>query len=124
MHRSSVKIVSLFIIIFTVGCLFLYSSMKAAEAARVSVVKGLLTTERCLKDPICYLEWYDDHSSLVLFTAKRTIYKLETGDIPDWKLTSGFRKQVIIKGVIEGRKIVISELVSLGGSGKISKACL
>lgn len=90
----------------------------------VIVVKGTLTTERCMKEPICYLEWYKNPSSLVLFTGTRTEYHLELGEVPKWKFNSGFGKQVAIRGVVEGKKIKVYDIIPLSGGGKMSKACL
>lgn len=109
---------------FLVGWLLFFSSVaKGEEAGNIIVAKGTLTTERCLKTPLCYLEWYDQ-SSLVLFTGKRTIYHLESNEVPKWKFNSGFGKQVAIKGVLKGNKIIVNDLIPLEGGGKMSKACL
>lgn len=127
MKEVKIKKSTIFLLSFAAGLLFLFSTAKAAEAEGRSVFKGLLTTEKCLKEAVCYLEWlewYNDPSKLVLFTKKRTLYHLETRGVPKWKFNSGFGKQVVIKGIIEGRKIIVDDLIPLGGTGKISKSCL
>lgn len=114
----------LYLLFLTAGSLFLSSAATGEETGKIIVVKGTLTTERCMKEPICYLEWYKDPSSLVLFTGTRTEYHLELGEVPKWKFSSGFGKQVAIRGVIEGKKIKVYDIIPLSGGGKISKACL
>lgn len=106
------------------GSLLLVSMAKVTEADEILVFNGLLTTEKCLKEPICLLEWFSDPDSLVLFTKKRTIYHLKTDGVPVWKFASGFGRQVAIKGTKEGGKIVVNDIIPLGGTGKISKSCL
>ena len=108
----------------TAGLFFIPSVAIGGEGSEIIVAKGTLTTEKCLKEPVCYLEWYKDPSSLVLFTQKRTIYHLEANEIPKWKFNSGFGKQVAIKGILKGNKILVNDIIPLEGGGKMSKACL
>jgi len=108
----------------TAGLFFIPSVAIGGEGSEIIVAKGTLTTEKCLKEPVCYLEWYKDPSSLVLFTPKRTIYHLEVNEIPKWKFNSGFGKQVAIKGILKGNKILVNDIIPLEGGGKMSKACL
>jgi hypothetical protein len=113
----------LYLLFLTAGSLFLSSAATGEETGKIIIVKGALTTERCLKTPLCYLEWYDP-SSLVIFTGKRTVYHLEANEIPRWKFNSGFGKQVAIKGILKGNKIMVNDLIPLEGGKKMSKACL
>lgn len=107
------------------GVVLLHSPVvMGEETTKIIVAKGTLTTEKCLKSPTCYLEWYKDPSSLVLFTGKRTVYHLAANEIPKWKFNSGFGKQVAIKGVLKGNKILVNDIIPLEGGGKMSKACL
>ena len=108
----------------TAGLFFIPSVAIGGEGSEIIVAKGTLTTEKCLKEPVCYLEWYKDPSSLVLFTPKRTVYHLEANEIPKWKFNSGFGKQVAIKGILKGNKILVNDIIPLEGGGKMSKACL
>lgn len=127
LERYSMKILGIFLI---VGLLFISTTVREAKGDEVIIVKGLLTTERCMKEPVCYLEWYQEwiknpsSSSLVLFTGTRTTYHMEIGEVPKWKVNSGFGKQVAIKGVMEGKKIKVYDIIPLSGGGKLSKACL
>ncbi|OGW07643.1 MAG: hypothetical protein A2W75_02345 [Nitrospinae bacterium RIFCSPLOWO2_12_39_15] len=117
-------IVGIFLLSLVIGIIFLSPVAKGEESGKIIVVKGALTTEKCLKEPVCYLEWYKDPSSLVIFTGKRTIYHLEANEIPRWKFNSGFGKQVAIKGILKGNKILVNDIIPLEGGGKMSKACL
>ena len=121
--RAPVHQFFLVLSILVIWLLFLSSVAKGEETGKIIVAKGVLTTEKCLKTPVCYLEWYDQ-SSLVLFTGKRTVYHLEANEVPKWKFNSGFGKQVAIKGVLKGNKIMVNDLLPLEGGGKMSKACL
>ncbi|HAP66838.1 MAG TPA: hypothetical protein DCQ99_03290 [Nitrospinae bacterium] len=117
------KKILLLLFFMTSWLLFIPSITMGEDVGNIIVAKGVLTTEKCLKTPVCYLEWYDQ-SSLVLFTGKRTIYHLEANEIPKWKFDSGFGKQVAIKGVLKGNKIMVNDIIPLEGGGKMSKACL
>jgi hypothetical protein len=129
MKRNEIKILGILLLSMVGGLLFFFPLAKGKEVNNkiagneIIVAKGALTTERCLKEPACYLEWYDP-SSLVIFTAKRTVYHLDTKEIPGWKLNSGFGRQVAIKGILKGNKLIVNDLLSLEGGGKLSKACL
>ena len=114
----------LFLFSIIAGLFFIPSVAIGGEGSEIIVAKGTLTTEKCLKEPVCYLEWYKDPSSLVLFTPKRTVYHLEANEIPKWKFNSGFGKQVAIKGILKGNKILVNDIIPLEGGGKMSKACL
>ncbi|MBI3600370.1 MAG: hypothetical protein HY097_06980 [Nitrospinae bacterium] len=118
------QIKNLLYLLSLMGYLLFFSSVTMGEEAdKIIIAKGTLTTERCLKSPVCYLEWYDP-SSLILFTGKRTVYHLKVNEIPKWKFGSGFGKQVAIKGILKGNKIIVNDLLPLEGGGKMSKACL
>ncbi|OGW09041.1 MAG: hypothetical protein A3F81_03095 [Nitrospinae bacterium RIFCSPLOWO2_12_FULL_39_93] len=105
------------------GLLFIPSITTGEETGKIIVAKGTLTTEKCLKEPLCYLEWYGQYA-LVLFTGKRTQYHIEANEVPKWKFDAGFGKQVAIKGILKGNKILVNDIIPLEGGGKMSKACL
>lgn len=119
------KILGIFLLSLSlVGGVFILSYAAAEkETGAIIVMKGLLTTQKCMKSPACYLEWYDP-SSLVLFTAKRTAYRVEANDVPQWKFASAFGKQTAVKGLLKGNRILVNDLIPLEGGGKLSKACL
>ncbi len=124
MKGYNVKMLGISLLFVTVGLISLSSAANGEEGGKIIVAKGTLTTEKCLKSPTCYLEWYKDPSSLVLFTGKRTVYHLTANEIPKWKFNSGFGKQVAIKGILQGNKILVNDIIPLEGGGKMSKACL
>ncbi len=99
----------------------------AAETTRKEVLfAGQLLSERCLaggKLSACYIESAAD-SRVVLFTGDRKLYHLELGRAPQWKIDSAFGKQVVMKGTLEGSKILVNDVAALGGKKKLSKACL
>ncbi len=98
----------------------------AAKQPKHVIIKGALLSEKCMtngKTSACYLEWYDGNS-LVLLTGTRQLYKLNPNHVAQWKLDHGFGKQVAIKGVLDGKDIIVKDMVALGGKKKLSKACL
>ncbi len=72
---------------------------------------------------MCYLETAAN-SPMVLFTSDRKLYKLEPNRVAQWKLDSGFGKQVVVNGLVKGNKILVNDAAVLSGKKKLSKACL
>ncbi len=107
--------------------LFLLSLSAAAWAAGKEVlIRGQLVSEKCMADgrlTDCTLEDSGD-SPWVIFTADKKLYKVELRRAPQWKLDSGFGKQVVVKGILKGNKILVNDAAALEGAKKMSKSCL
>ena len=105
--------------------LTLFSINERVQSEEIGYLKGELTIQECLQSPDCYLEeWDKKPSSLILFSTKRNIFKIEKGAAPNWKFMDTFGKQVIIKGTKKGNTVTVNDIVPVKGSGKISKSCL
>ena len=109
---------------------FLFSipaAVQTAEAGENEVlIKGQLVTEKCIKEGRlsgCYLKESED-SPWVIFTGDKKLYKIVRNRAAQWKLDSGFGKQVVIKGILKGNKILVNDAAALEGSKKMSKSCL
>ncbi len=100
-------------------------SVMAAKPPKQVLIKGTLLSEKCMtagKTSACYLEW--SHNPFVLLTGTRQLYNLKPNGVAQWKLDSGFGKQVAIKGILNGKEILVKDVAVLGGKKKLSKACL
>ncbi len=105
--------------------IYLVGPAVTAETPRQVIIKGALLSEECMvngKTSACYLELY--HNPLVLLTGTRQMYNLKPNGVAQWKLDSAFGKQVVIKGTLNGKEILVTDVVALGGKKKLSKACL
>ncbi|MBI3355117.1 MAG: hypothetical protein HY034_09565 [Nitrospirae bacterium] len=126
--RSLVNKISLSALFFiTAITITLIISAGSAEAAkREALLQGQILTEKCLSAgrlSACYIEW-TSKSPVVLFTGDRKLYRIELHRLAQWKLDNAFGKQVVLKGIIKGNKIMANDIAVLGGKKKLSKACL
>ncbi|MBI5042936.1 MAG: hypothetical protein HZC10_03720 [Nitrospirae bacterium] len=91
-----------------------------------ALLQGQILSERCLAEgrlSACFIEW-TNKSPVVLFTGDRKLYRIELHRAAQWKLDNAFGKQVVVKGVVKGNKIMVNDIAVLGGKRKLSKACL
>lgn len=114
------------IIKITLSTLFLITIAAGIAEGKETLLQGQILTEKCLAAGMlsaCYIEW-TSKSPVVLFTGDRKLYRIELNRLAQWKLDNAFGKQVVIKGVIKGTKIMANDIAVLGGKKKLSKACL
>ncbi len=125
--RSLVHKISLSVLLSITIAIILINSTRPAEAAkRESLLQGQVLTERCLAEgrlSACYIEW-TNNSPIVLFTGDRKLYRIELHRAAQWKLDNAFGKQVVLKGIIKGNKIMVNDIAVMSGKKKLSKACL
>ncbi|NOZ70210.1 MAG: hypothetical protein GXP46_13440 [Deferribacteres bacterium] len=124
MKRHILKLTALMIVVF------LLSVTAGAEtgwaAGKEVLLRGQLVSEKCMADgrlTDCSLEDSGD-SPWVIFTTDKKLYKVELNRAPQWKLDSGFGKQVVLKGILKGNKILVNDAAALEGAKKMSKSCL
>ena len=114
------------IIKITLSTLFLITIAAGIAEGKESLLQGQVLTERCLAEgrlSACYIEW-TSNSPIVLFTGDRKLYRIELHRAAQWKLDNAFGKQVVLKGIIKGNKIMVNDIAVMGGKKKLSKACL
>ncbi len=93
---------------------------------REVLIRGQLVSEKCMADgrlTDCSLEDSGD-SPWVIFTTDKKLYRVELNRAPQWKLDSGFGKQVVLKGILRGNRILVNDAAALEGAKKMSKSCL
>ncbi len=124
MDKLTVKSLNILTVLFLLS---IFVAAQTAEAAGTEVlIRGLLVSEKCVSEgklSACYLIELGD-SPRVVFTAARKLYKIVLHRAARWKLDNGFGKQVVIKGILKGNKILVNDLAPLEGAKKMSKACL
>lgn len=104
--------------------LMMISVTGTAFAADFTVMQGTLIDEDCLKAKAtpCPLERYTGQK-LVLVALDRNVYKIEEYGVPDWKLQKAFGQLVVVKGLKEGDRIMVTNLAQITGDAKLTKAC-
>jgi hypothetical protein len=124
MKKLTMKFLSIVIVFFLLSILLV---TQTAEAAGNEVlIRGQLVSEKCVSEgklSACYLKDLGD-SPWVVFTGARKLYRVVLHRAAQWKLDNGFGKQVVIKGILKGNKILVNDLAPLEGARKMSKACL
>ncbi|MFZ3089551.1 MAG: hypothetical protein WA240_02915 [Nitrospirota bacterium] len=126
MNNRIIKIGLSALFIITIAITLIISAVPAEAAKRESLLQGQVLTERCLAEgrlSACYIEW-TSNSPIVLFTGDRKLYRIELHRAAQWKLDNAFGKQVVLKGIIKGNKIMVNDIAVMGGKKKLSKACL
>jgi hypothetical protein len=124
MKKLTMKFLSIMIVFFLLSILLVTQSAEAA--GNEVLLRGQLLNEKCLMEgklTTCSLGDLGD-SPWVIFTGARTLYKVVLHRTTQWKLDNGFGKQVIIKGILKGHKILVNDVAPLEGGKKMSKACL
>jgi len=94
------------------------------SAAEFAMMQGRLVDEDCLKAKLtpCPLEKFTGEG-LVLVTLDDKVYKIVGDGVPDWKLQKAYTQLVGIRGMKEGDKIMLTDLVQITGDKPLSKAC-
>lgn len=95
-----------------------------AIAADFTIMQGTLIDEECLKAKTtpCLLERYAGQK-LILLTLDRNVYRIQEYGVPDWKLQKAFGQLVVVKGLKEDDKIMVTNLAQITGDAKLTKAC-
>ncbi len=124
MKRHILKFPALVIVLFLLS---MPVGVRTAQARGTEVlIRGQLISEKCMTDgrlTDCSIEDSGD-SPWVIFTSDKKLYRIVRNRAPQWKLDSGFGKQVVIKGILKGNKILVNDAAALEGAKKMSKSCL
>ncbi len=124
MKRHILKFPALMIMLFFLS---ITAGVRTAQAMGTEVlIRGQLVSEKCMTDgrlTDCSIEDSGD-SPWVIFTSDKKLYKIVLNRVAQWKLDSGFGKQVVIKGILKGNKILVNDAAALEGAKKMSKSCL
>jgi hypothetical protein len=124
MEKRIMKFINIIVVLFLLSILM--AAQNAEAAGNEVLISGQLVNEKCLMEgrlSACSLGELGN-SPWVVFTGARKLYKVVPHRTAQWKLDNGFGKQVIIKGILKGHKILVNDVAPLEGSKKMSKACL
>lgn len=93
-------------------------------AAEFTMMQGRLIDEDCLKAKSTPCPLYNfTGEGMVLVTLDGKVYKIEADGVPDWKLQKAYTQLVGVRGMKEGDKIMVTDLVQITGDKPLSKAC-
>lgn len=124
MKKYTLKSLNLIIMLLFLST---FTAVQTADAGEnETLLKGQLVTEKCMTDgrlSDCFLK-ESDNSPWVIFTGDKKLYKVVRNRVARWKLDSGFGKQVVLKGILKGNKILVNDAAALEGGKKMSKSCL
>jgi len=108
--------------------LFVVTALIApVSAAEFAMMQGRLVDEDCLKAKSTPCPLYKfTGENLVIVGLDDKVYKIgveEGANVPDWKLQKAYTQLVGIRGMKEGDKIMLTDLVQITGDKPLSKAC-